>query len=176
MKRMTITVEIKGLEPIVEAVNKLAQALGTRGLGAELHESESPAALQTAQQTPPQAAPYLAQGTYYQTPAAPVQQNPGSMIPTSPVNQLPLNPQQQASQRGMPPAAPPAAGQLPTTAAPQSYTQDQIAVAMTGLVDRGMQPAVTQILAQFGAMSLQQIAKEQYPALAAELRKAGANI
>lgn len=169
---MTITVEIKGLEPIVEAVNKLAQALGTRGLGAELHESESQAALQTAQQTPAQAAPYLAQGTYYQTPAAPAQQNPGSMIPTSPVNQIPLNPQQQASQGGMPPAA----GQLPTTAAPQSYTQDQIAVAMTGLVDRGMQPAVTQILAQFGAMSLQQIAKEQYPALAAELRKAGANI
>lgn len=175
MKRMTITVEIKGLEPIVEAVNKLAQALGTRGLGTELHESESQAALQTAQQTPAQAAPYLAQGTYYQTPAVPAQQNPGSMIPTSPVNQLPLNPQQQASQGGMPPAAP-AAGQLPTTAAPQSYTQDQIAVAMTGLVDRGMQPAVTQILAQFGAMSLQQIAKEQYPALAAELRKAGANI
>lgn len=172
---MTLTVEIKGLEPIVEAVNKLAQALGTRGLGAELHESESQTAIQTALQAPAQAAPYLAQGTCCQTPTAPAQQNPGNVIPTSTVNQLPLNPSVQAPQAGMPSAAP-VTGQLPTTAAPQSYTQDQIAVAMTGLVDRGLQPAVMQILGQFGAMSLLQIPKEQYPALAAELRKAGADI
>ena len=70
----------------------------------------------------------------------------------------------------------PLPGQIPTTAAPQGYSQDQIAVAMTGLVDQGKQPQVMQILAQFGAASLMQVPKEQYPALATQLRMLGANL
>lgn len=65
---------------------------------------------------------------------------------------------------------------LPTTAVPQEYTQDQIAVAFTGLIDTGRRDAVTQILGMFGAQALTQIPKEQYPELALKLREAGANI
>ena len=65
-------------------------------------------------------------------------------------------------------------GPVPTTAVPLTYTQDQIAVAMTGLVDQGKQPQVMQVLAQFGAASLMQVPKEQYQALAAQLRVLGA--
>lgn len=70
--------------------------------------------------------------------------------------------------------AAPAMGPVPTTAVPLTYTQDQIAVAMTGLVDQGKQPQVMQVLAQFGAASLMQVPKEQYQALAAQLRVLGA--
>jgi hypothetical protein len=47
---------------------------------------------------------------------------------------------------------------------------------MTGLVDQGKQPQVMQVLAQFGAASLMQVPKEQYPALAAQMRALGAAI
>jgi hypothetical protein len=47
---------------------------------------------------------------------------------------------------------------------------------MTGLVDQGKQTQVMQILAQFGASSLMQVPKGQYPALATQLRMLGANL
>ena len=65
---------------------------------------------------------------------------------------------------------------IPTTAVPQDYTQDQMAVAFTGLIDTGRRDAVTRILGDFGVQALTQIPKERYPELALKLREAGANI
>ncbi len=71
----------------------------------------------------------------------------------------------------------PGSTSMPTSVpAPQGYTQDQIAVAMTGLVDQGKMAQITQVLAQFGASSLMQVPKEQYGALATQLRMLGAAI
>ncbi len=186
---MTITVDIRGLEPVVEAINKLAQALGANGVETRINESVGQASAQTASiQAPPQQMPGAQYqqnpaapqgGTYYQAPGMiPTQQNSAPVNYATQGNQIPVGNAQQVPQGGTPPTQQmaPTQGQIPTTAVAQGYTQDQIAVAMTGLVDRGMQPVVMQILGQFGAMSLQQITKEQYPALVTELRKAGANI
>lgn len=173
---MTVTVDIRRLEPIVEALNKLAQALGAKGVEATFHESTGQAPMPTA---PTIQAPASVQGAYYQASGmVPMQPSQTQAAPAAPMNQVPIGVPSQVPQGGMPSSQQmvPTQGQIPTTAVPQSYTQDQIAVAMTGLVDRGMQPVVMQILGQFGAMSLQQLTKEQYPALVAELRKAGANI
>lgn len=65
---------------------------------------------------------------------------------------------------------------IPTTAVPQEYTQDQMAVAFTGLIDTGRGDAVHRILGDFGVQALIQIPKERYPELALKLREAGANI
>lgn len=167
---MTITVNITGLEPIVEAVNKLAQAFGVKGLEVAVHDASGQAGAPSAPMAPVQQIP--PQMPYYQAPPITPQQSAAPTAPGALPGQIPMG----AAPQAPPTQAPPMQGQIPTTAVPQSYTQDQIAVAMTGLVDRGMQPVVMQILGQFGAMSLQQLPKEQYPALVGELRKAGANI
>ena len=65
---------------------------------------------------------------------------------------------------------------VPTTAVPQEYTQDQIAIALTGLIDMRRGDLVKQILGMFGAQALTQIPKERYPELVLKLREAGANI
>lgn len=65
---------------------------------------------------------------------------------------------------------------VPTTAVAQEYTQDQVAVALTGLIDSGRRETVMQILGAFGVQALTQIPKERYPELVLKLREAGANI
>lgn len=70
----------------------------------------------------------------------------------------------------------PMPGPVPTTAVPQEYTQDQIAVAMTGLSDQGKSADLVNILARFGVSSLVQVPKERYPELVLVLREAGAVI
>ena len=149
---MTVTINVSGLEPIVEAINNLARALGAAGVS-------NPGMPQTpsAPQMPP-AAPNTAYAG----------EVPGTAPTTGftpPTNNFPF--------AGSTPGPAP----VPTTApAPQGYTQDQIAVAMTGLVDQGKMAQVTQVLAQFGAASLMQVPKEQYGALATQLRMLGAAI
>lgn len=70
----------------------------------------------------------------------------------------------------------PMSAAIPTTAMPQVYTQDQIAVAMTGLSDQGRGAELVNILARFGVSSLVQVPKERYPELVLYLREAGAAI
>lgn len=165
---MTVTVNINGLEAVTEAVNSLARALGSSGVAAALADragSGSPGAQQAPVQVPAAVPPQIPAGGY-----------PGT-VPVSPMPQA-----GQPAGQGMPGfqaqsgTVPPAAGQVPVTAVPQAYTQDQMAVAMTGLVDQGKQPQVMQVLAGFGASSLVQVPKEQYPALATQLRMLGANL
>lgn len=70
----------------------------------------------------------------------------------------------------------PMPGPVPTSTVPQEYTQDQIAVAMTGLSDQGRGAELVNILARFGVSSLVQVPKERYPELVLILREAGAAI
>lgn len=65
---------------------------------------------------------------------------------------------------------------LPTTAVAQEYTQDQISVAMAGLVSQGKQPEIMALIQGFGVNSLVELPKEQYGALAVKLREMGAQI
>lgn len=115
---------------------------------------------------------------------APQSQMPQASQPVPLAQPTQQNPQaysaQIAQKTQLPPeavtgGAAPASG-LPTTVVPQEYTQDQMAVAFTGLIDTGRREAVTQILAAFGVQALTQIPKERYPELVLKLREAGANI
>lgn len=65
---------------------------------------------------------------------------------------------------------------LPTTAVAQEYTQDQISVAMAGLVSQGKQPEIVALIQGFGVNSLVELPKEQYGTLAVKLREMGAQI
>ncbi len=149
---MTVTINVSGLEPIVEAINNLARALGAAGVS-------NPGMPQTP--SAPPASPAAPNAAY-------TGGTPGAM-PTAGFNlqdsRLPFG------------GTVPGSTSMPTSVpAPQGYTQDQIAVAMTGLVDQGKMAQITQVLAQFGASSLMQVPKEQYGALATQLRMLGAAI
>lgn len=76
-----------------------------------------------------------------------------------------------------PPAAPAPVAQpatVPTTA--PAYTQDQLALAASGLMDAGKLPELQALLQQFGVASLVELPKEQYGAFATALRGLGAQI
>lgn len=100
---------------------------------------------------------------------APVQQ-PVSQAYSSQIAQ-----QTQLPVHAMTGTAPSASG-LPTTAVAQEYTQDQVAIALTGLIDTGRRETVAQILGMFGVQALTQLPKDRYPELVLKLREAGANI
>lgn len=161
---MEITIKITGIEGLVQAIGQLAQVLGQGN---------------TVPQAPVQP---LAAGQQASTPVAPPQ------VQVPPVATPPV----QAPQTSVPPVAmPPVQSQtptpvvtqqvmpqapIPTTHVAQSYTQEQIAVAMTSLVDGGKLDVVHGILAAFGVQALTEIPADQYPALALKLREVGANI
>ena len=115
-----------------------------------------------------------------QAPAVPPVQTVAQPAPASPVQQAPVSPQPAPAQQ--PPVTPPpaqsapAAQPLPTTAVAQEYTQDQISVAMAGLVSQGKQPEIMALIQGFGVSSLVELPKEQYGALAVKLREMGAQI
>lgn len=56
------------------------------------------------------------------------------------------------------------------------YTQQQLALAGTQLMDAGRQDEVVALLGQFGAQALTQLSMEQYGAFASGLRALGAKI
>lgn len=217
---MNLTINIQGLDSLVEALNRLALALGCQsGMPSLLPANTQPPMPQgqtsTVSQPPvnnipttppvsPQPSVSPGQFPVNPVPAVPANpapagqppqggvtnvQPPSNGVPQTqaftgapsgqfPVNGVPVNPPMAG---GPQPTIPPTQGQqpsptIPTTALPTSYTPDQLAVAMTGLVDQGKQPQVMQILTQFGAQSLMQVPKEQYPALAMHLRGLGANL
>lgn len=105
---------------------------------------------------------------------------PVSALPNVPVQQgtVPVTSAAPVPAPAAPQTVPgmPMRGPIPTTAVPQEYTQDQIAVAMTGLSDQGRSADLVNILAGFGVSSLVQVPKERYPELVLALREAGAAI
>lgn len=72
------------------------------------------------------------------------------------------------------PPAPAPVPTVPTTA--QTYTQDQLALAASGLMDAGKLAELQQLLASFNVASLVQLPKEQYGVFATKLREMGAKI
>lgn len=103
-----------------------------------------------------------------QAPPVPPVQTVAQPAPAAPAQQNPVT---------QPPAQPaPAPQPLPTTPVAQEYTQDQISVAMAGLVSQGKQPEIMALIQGFGVSSLVELPKEQYGALAVKLREMGAQI
>lgn len=86
--------------------------------------------------------------------------------------------QQQSVAQQAPPvmSQPPMAGMVPTTAVAQEYTQDQLAVACSGLVNQGKQMKLLQLLQGFGVATLVDLPKERYGEFATALRAEGAVI
>lgn len=103
-------------------------------------------------------------------PVAPVQ----PVVPITPAPQpvytAPAAPVQQPAYTA-PPAAP---VPVPTTA--PSYTLDDLTRAAIPLMDSGKQPALLQLLKDFGVEALPALQPEQYGAFATALRGLGAQI
>ena len=161
---LKITVEVPGIWELIDAVNALAGK--AKGQPAEPVATSQPqeVPIMQAPQVPQPVQPVPAQPTSAQAiPVAPVAQT----APTTPMQQAPAMTQQ------MPTAMP---QPIPTTAVAQEYTQDQIAVAMSSLVNMGKQPKVFEILARFGAQALVQVDHSRYAELATMLRQEGAVI
>lgn len=99
---------------------------------------------------------------------------------------IPAKPEQTAPAPTAPPAAPettvPAAPVTPTTPAPvptaaaPTYTVEELQMACAPLMDANRMADLQQVLTKFGATSLLDVPKEQYGALAADLRALGARL
>lgn len=111
-----------------------------------------------------------------QAPAVPPVQPVAQPAPAAPVQQAPVSPQQPPAQPTPVQQPAPTPQPLPTTAVAQEYTQDQISVAMAGLVSQGKQPEIVALIQSFGVNSLVELPKEQYGTLAVKLREMGAQI
>lgn len=76
-------------------------------------------------------------------------------------------------------AVTPLAMPMPTTTAPTSateYSMDDLAIAAMGLMDKGMQPQLQELLKSLGVEALPQLPKEQYGMFATALRNLGGQI
>ena len=144
-----IVVKIEGLAELTKVVRELAALHGRQeNVGQEIASVSQP-----MQATQP-AAPTLPPATQ---PAIP---------PTTPQVTVP-------TAQGTPPAAPLPA-QVPTTAVPQQYSFDQLAVAMSNLcANTGKQPEVHALLNRFGVNALFDLPKELYGEFATALRGIG---
>lgn len=157
---MDVTIRIEKMDELIAAIKALT---ATQGGGQALQTGPA----QTVSTAPVQ--------QNYQP--VPIQAPPGQQF-TQQAGQVPQQNMYSAeiAQRNQLPVSAMTGGGLPTTAVAQEYTQDQVAVAMSGLMDAGKRDTVTQILASFGVQALLQIPKERYPELVLKLREAGANI
>lgn len=149
---LEITVNIPGLEGLVAALQGLAMKQGEAIF-------EAPQQVGEAIQQQPIQAPPIQQVAPSQTYQAPQQMAPPVTVPVDQPVQQPI--------------------QAPPTGIPTSdvnYTYEQLAVAMSSLVDAGKMDAIRALLNRFNIPSLMQLPKEQYGALANELRQMGAKL
>lgn len=154
---MDITININAPE-LVQSLNRIASGLGNQGMiaGFDPANGSDKTFINGAQQPPTQAP------VQHQTQP---QQQPPQAVPTAPT-QAPQQPVQQQQA--------PTQGNVPTST--PEYTQEQLAVAATQLVDQGNREQLVQLLQSFGAQSLLQLPKEQYGAFATKLREMGAKL
>lgn len=153
-----LEIKITGLDHLADAIFALAAAM-TQGACAQQT---------TGQKTEAPATP--AHPSSPTTPATPVEAQQAA-APATPDVQAPMAsvPDQGAS-------VPNPATTVPTAPVAQTYTMEQLGVAMTGLVDSGKLEIANQILGKFGAQTLMQVPPEYYPQLATAMREAGAVI
>lgn len=161
----------KNIERIADALEALARTTGAKAPcgGKDAGAKQAPG-------QPP------AQGSWQGQPAMQGNGQPGQMQQPLPQGgQVPVSlpagmgaPWQgggAAQQGGMPPQQPVGTGTVPTTAAAQQYTFDQLAVATANLASAGKD--VFTILGRFGVSMLMDLPPERYGEYAAALREAG---
>ncbi|MCU7380829.1 hypothetical protein OBO34_21170 [Clostridiales Family XIII bacterium ASD5510] len=110
-----------------------------------------------------------------QPPAAPQQVTP----PPAPAPPVPLQPVDPAAQQAMQPQPPQAPAPVEQPAVPTqttAYTQEQLALAATQLMDANKKQAVLDLLARYGVQALTMLPQEQYGAFATDLRALGAKL
>lgn len=116
-------------------------------------------------------------------------QQPGAAAPSAilspapaPVAPAPVNPTQAAAPTTATTQSPaatvpaPASNPAPVPTAAPTYTQEQLAVAATQLIDAGKRGEVIGLLTAFNVQALTQLPEEQYAAFALALRERGAKI
>ncbi len=145
---------IEGMKELAEAVRELASALTTQNNGGTTSVTGTPAANYMNQPVQQPSVPA-------QVPAGQPQQGYTAAPPTA---AAPVS------------AMPPIQGSVPTTAAPQTFTLEQLQVAAAGLTSMGKLPAVMGILQKFGIQAMTELPRERYGEFALSLREAGAQI
>lgn len=171
MLEIKVTVEIPGLMELARAIAGVTAGQAAQPVQAQSALVTQQPPTQQFAQAPVQSVPVAQQPAPQQYNQVPVQSAP--VTPQSAPQQYNQAPVQSA------PVQQPQAQQqasVPTTHATQQYTQDQVAIAMTQLMDAGKIDVVTGIMQQFGVQTLMQIPKDRYPELAVILRQAGAQI
>lgn len=145
---------IEGMKELASAMRELASALAAQNNGGTTSVTGTPAANYMNQPAQQPAVPA-------QTPAGQPQQvyAAAQTATAAPVS-----------------AMPPVQGSVPTTAAPQAFTLEQLQVAAAGLTSMGKMPAVMGILQKFGIQAMTELPRERYGELALSLREAGAQI
>ena len=147
---ITLTLDDKS----IEAINRLISAL-------EKVNPTSVAPVQPIAQVTPAAAstqPVVSTAAPVPTAQAPVQQP----IAQTPVAHSVVEVQQSAA--------------IPTSHVAQSYTVEQLQMAMAPLVDAGKMEEIRGLLNRFGVPSIMDLQPDQYGALATALRGMGAQI
>lgn len=178
-----IVLKIEGIETLNSKLDGITAALlSLMEHGANINSIQQPQEL--VQATTPQAP--IQQTT---TPQAPIQQptTPNPVPVKMPENITPAVSQfitgQQSS--AQPVQAPqPVAPTVPTQQPPQApvqtqaptYTQQDLALAATQLMDSGKQADVLNLIASFGVQALTQLPQEQFGNFATALRTLGAKI
>lgn len=159
-----IKIVIEGMKELTDAVNRLASSVAAGNApvvaNTQVPDTQNPVGTTLSVQAPvcqaqPQAFSQMGQIPQQAAPAMPVpQQTMG--VPIS----------------GMAPMQ----GPVPTTAAPQTFTIEQLQVAAAGLTGMGKMPQVMGILQKFGIQAMTELPKERYGEFALALREAGAQI
>lgn len=187
LAEITVHIQIPGL---IEAINSLKDAISCAGTVTMAPVSykepantplpfaeipQAPVQVSIPQAAPVQLAPAQLVESYGGSPAQmwapPAQVMPG--YPTTPEQREQIINQALVQQQAPMPQTQPVAA-VPVAA--QTYTQDQLAVAATQILDSGRQQDLLNLLAAFGVPALTALPKEQYGAFATQLRAMGAKI
>lgn len=176
---MEITIKVTGVDRLADAILALAGAIqggNTPAQGQQPPQQpqqppQQPVQVQQPVQPPiqQQSQPQMQGFVATSQQQVPQQAYPAQQPPQQTQQQPPQQMQQQVQQQ-VPVQT------IPTTAVTQGFSMDQLAIAATSLVDAGKQAQLMGILSQFGVQYLTQVSTENYPALAAKLREAGAKI
>ena len=160
---MTINISLTGMdltaagkEGVTALVNACMAFTGT-SLGAEIEIPNAPRKTQSSEVV--SASEKVRVGE--QIPAKPERTAVPSVAPATTVSAVPV--------------APATPAPVPTAAAP-TYTVEEMQLACAPLMDANRMGALQAVCAKYGASSLLDIPKEQYGALAADLRALGARL
>lgn len=166
---MTINISLTGMdltaagkEGVTALVNACMAFTGT-SLGAEFEIPNAPRKTQSSEVV--SASEKVCVGE--QIPAKPERTAVPSVAPATTVSAVPVAP---ATPAPTPPPAP-----VPRADAP-TYTIEELQLACAPLMDANRMGEIQSTIAKYGATSLLDIPKEQYGALAADLRALGARL